>query len=413
MKRWELYIEMLNAKKIKKDFPILRSKDRKGNSLVYLDNSATTQKPESVINSMNNYYKNENANIHRGVYKLSVNSTQKYEDAHKIVADFINADFEEVIFTKSTTESINLVAYSLIRNLKKEDEIVLSEMEHHSNMVVWQELARQKEIKIRYIKVKDFMIDLDDAKKIITEKTKIVSITHISNVLGGINPIKKIIDIAHKCGSIVLIDGAQSIPHMKIDVKALDCDFFAFSGHKMAGPTGIGVLYGKKELLEKMEPFLYGGDMIKSVTFEKSSWNDLPWKFEAGTPNIAGAVGLAESIRYLNKIGMKNISKYEEELTSYAIKELSKIKGLMIYGPKKNHIGVISFNIKGIHAHDIATILDRYNIAVRGGHHCAMPLMQKLGIDSAVRASLYFYNTKEDIDRLVHGLLKAKEVFKA
>ena len=402
--------QTLNVEKIRKDFPIFES-----GQLTYLDNSATSQKPKQVLDAMNRFYTEYNSNVHRGVYRISEQATQAYEEAHKKVAEFIGAEFEEIIFTKGTTESLNLLAYSLGRTLRQGDEIVLSQMEHHSNLVPWQQLAKQKGLVLKFIRItSDFRLDIDHAREIITPKTKIVSVTHMSNVLGTINPVKELAALAHRNGALFIVDGAQSVPHLPVNVKEMDCDSLAFSGHKMLGPTGIGVLYGRKKLLQKMEPFLYGGDMISEVRFEYSTWNELPWKFEAGTPNIAEGVGLGECVDYLRSIGMECIRECEEELTAYALNTLSKIKGVKIYGPKDTveRGSAISFNVEGIHPHDVATILDRYGIAVRGGHHCAMPLMQLLGITGSVRASFSFYNTTEEIDRLAVAIRKAQEVFR-
>lgn len=406
-------LQLLNQS-ITDDFPILKQKVN-GKRLVYLDNSATTQKPKQVINAIVDFYQNDNANVHRGVYQLSQRSTAAYENAHKIVAKFIGASFEEIIFTKGTTESINLLAYSLGSSLEDGDEIVLSQMEHHSNIVPWQQITEEKNLVLNFIPItEDYKLDIDEAKKLITQKTKIVSIAHMSNVLGTINPIKEIAQLAHSVGALMIVDAAQSAPHMKIDVNELDCDFLAFSGHKVAGPTGIGVLYGKKRLLERMKPFLYGGDMISEVTFKNSTWNELPWKFEAGTPNIAGAIGLAKAIEYLQSIGMDNIQEHGSFLAAYAIEKLSKIDGLQIIGPKgiENRGPVVSFVVEGIHPHDLSEILDRFGVAVRGGHHCAMPLMSLLGVNGTTRASFYIYNTPEDVDALAEGIMKAKDIFK-
>jgi len=390
----------------KQDFPILK------NGLIFLDNSATTQKPRKVIEAVTEYYENENANVHRGIYKLAQKATLQYEKAHEVVAKFIGAEFEEVIFTKGATEGLNLLAYSLGKNLKEGDEIVLTEMEHHSNLVPWQQIATDKGAVLKFIPVtKEHRLDMGKAKELITNKTKIVSVVHMSNVLGTINPVKEIAELAHKVGAVMIVDAAQSVPHMKVNVKELNCDFLVFSGHKMCGPTGIGVLYGRKELLEKMQPFLYGGDMIREVSFEKSTWNDLPWKFEAGTPNMAGAAGLMAAIEYLQEIGMENITTHGQNLTRYALERLSKIPRLTIVGPTnaENRGPVISFNIEGMHPHDVSELLDKANIAVRGGFHCAMPLFSKLGIDGSIRASFYLYNTTEDVDRLFEAVLKIVE----
>ncbi len=385
---------------IRNDFPILTN-------IIYLDNSSTTQKPKQVIEAIKKYYEEDNANVHRGVYKLSLKATIAYEKAHEIVAKFINAKFEEVIFTKGTTESLNLLAYSLGKNLKAGDEIVLTEMEHHSNLVPWQQLAKEKSLILKFIPITaEFRLDMQKARELLTTKTKIVSVTHVSNVLGTINPIKELALLAHEKGAVLIVDGAQSVPHMPINVKELNCDFLAFSGHKMCGPTGIGGLYGKKELLEKMDPFLYGGDMIKEVTFEKSTWNDLPWKFEAGTPPIAGAVGLAAAIEYLQAIGMENIQQHEQELTQYVLKKLSALPHIKLLGPAtvQDRAAVFSFTIEGMHPHDVSELLDKANICVRGGHHCAMPLHEKLKANGSVRTSLYFYNTREDVNMLIDSI---------
>jgi len=405
--------QLMDIEKIRKDFPILDVKVH-GKPLVYLDNAATSQKPKSVINAVKDYYENYNANIHRSIHKLGEEATVAYEEAHKKVANFINSDFEETIFTKSTTESLNLLAYSLTNNLKPDDEIVISQMEHHSNFVPWQQLALKKGLKLKFIEINnEGLLDENSIKENITNKTKIVSLTHVSNVLGTINNIEEIGKIAHENNALMIVDAAQSVPHMPVDVKKLDCDFLAFSGHKMLGPTGIGVLYGKKDLLEKMDPFLYGGEMIKEVTFEHTKFNDLPWKFEAGTTNIAQGIGLGAAIDYLNKIGMENIDQHEKELVKYAYEKLSEIEEIEIYGPDaEKRSGLVAFNVKNIHAHDTAQILDGEGIAVRAGHHCAMPLASTLGIVASTRASFYLYNTKEEIDKLIDGVKKVIKVFK-
>ena len=404
---------MLEVMKLKEDFPAL-SREVNGKGLVYLDNAATTQKPESVIESMNNYYRNYNANVHRGIHKLSEEASQSYEIAHRKVAEFIGAkSWREIIFTKNTTEAINLIAYSYaLENLTEEDNIVLSVMEHHSNLVPWQFVSKKTGCDLRFIDV-DGEGNLKDWDKIIDSNTKIVSITHASNVLGTINPINDITRAAHDVGAVIIVDGAQSAPHIKIDVDKLDCDFFVFSSHKMCGPTGIGVLYAKKEILNQMEPFLYGGGMISRVSKDESSWNELPWKFEAGTPPIAEAIGFAEAINYIQSIGLEKIEEYEKDLTEYALEKLKSVKGLVLYGPdtSENRTSTISFNVGNIHAHDLSSILDREGIAIRAGHHCSHPLMKRLEIKACARASLYFYNTKEDIDRLCDGIEKAKNIF--
>ena len=379
----------------KQDFPILKE------NLVYLDNSATTQKPQQVIKAITDYYETYNSNVHRGIHKLSMQATLAYDDARETIAKFINANSEEIIFTSGTTESLNSLARTLVN---KGDEILLTEMEHHSNIVPWQQIARERGAIVRFIPITNFKLDLEKAKEMITEKTKIVSLTHMSNVLGTINPIKEIIELAKNIDALTVIDAAQSIPHLMVDVKELDCDFLAFSGHKMCGPTGVGVLYGKKKLLEKLPPANFGGGMIKEVCYNNSSWADLPHKFEAGTPNISGAIGLAAAIKYLENIGMENIEKHSNEITKYALEKFSKLPGLKLIGPDNERGSVFSFNLEDIHSHDLSESLDNYNIAVRAGNHCAMPLMNKLNVKSAVRASFYFYNTKEDVDFLVNAL---------
>ena len=387
----------------KDDFPILKD-------ITYLDNSATTQKPRQVIAAIADFYEASNSNVHRGVNRLAEKATMLYEKAREAAARFINAETAEIIFTKGTTESINFLAARL--PIEKGDEIVLSEMEHHSNIVPWQQVAKEKGAVVKYIPVKEnFILDMDKARELITEKTKVVSIVHMSNVLGTINPVKDICRMAHAVGAVFIVDAAQSVPHLKTDIKDLDCDYLVFSGHKMCGPTGIGVLYGKKELLEKLEPYQYGGGMIDEVSYERSTWTEVPSKFEAGTPNIAGAAGLLAAIEYLEEIGMDTIQEYEHGLMTYALQKLETIKGLKIIGPQDNRGAVISFTLEGIHPHDVSEILDRENIMVRGGHHCAMPLMKKLGVSGTTRASFYFYNTKDDVDALVSGISKVQEVF--
>ncbi len=394
---------------LRKDFPILGRKVN-GKSLVYLDNAATSQKPFNVIDAISRYYKVYNANVHRGIHSLSEEATVEYERAHSKSASLINSGFEEIIFTKNTTESINLLAYSLGLRLEKGDEILLSEMEHHSNLVPWQQIAKSRKATVKYVRVTtDGLLDMDDLNSKLGKNTRIVSIAHVSNVLGTINPVRKIGKLVHDAGALFVVDAAQSVPHMPVDVKSIGCDFLAFSAHKMLGPTGIGVLYGKKGLLQEMPPFLYGGDMIREVSFEDSRFNDLPWKFEAGTPNIAGAVGFGAAIDYLRKVGMENIFDHEKNLAAYALKLLSDAK-VEVYGPKYR-AGVVAFNLPGIHAHDVAAILDQEGIAVRGGHHCAMPLMKKLNINGSVRASFYLYNTKEEVEALASNLSKVREVF--
>ena len=396
---------------IKKDFPIL-----KNNKICYLDSGATTQKPKEVLEAIQKFYEKYNANPHRGAYSLSIEATNIYEETRKKIAKFINAKHsEEILFSKNASESLNLIAYSYgLENLKENDEVVLSIMEHHSNLVPWQYVTKKTKSKLEYLYIDDnYEITSEEIKKKITEKTKIVSITHVSNVLGTINPIKEIIDYAHSKGAIVIVDAAQSIPHMKIDVQELDADFLVFSGHKMLAPLGIGVLYGKKEILNKMQPFIMGGDMIEYVYEQETTFAPLPNKFEAGTQNVEGVVGLGAAIDYIEKIGYDQIHQIEQEVLDYAMEKLSELKYLTIYATKnkEKHTSVISFNIKGVHPHDIATILDTQNVCIRAGNHCAQPLMRYLGIDSTCRASFYIYNTKEDVDMLVKALEKAYKMF--
>lgn len=396
----------------KEDFPILKNRD-----MAYLDSGATTQKPQKVLDAVESFYEHENANPHRGAYSLSIEATEAYESTRGKIAKFINARYpEEIIFSKNATESLNLLAYSYgLDNLEKEDEVVISIMEHHSNLVPWQYVTNKTGSTLKYMYINDnFEISKEEIESKITDKTKIVGITHISNVLGTINPVKEIIKYAHKKGAIVIVDASQSIPHMKIDVQDLDADFLVFSGHKMLAPLGIGVLYGKKELLQKMKPFLMGGDMIEYVYEQKTTFAPLPNKFEAGTQNVEGVIGLGAAIDYINEIGYDKIAEVEKELTEYAREKLSKLDYLDLYltPNKENHSSVFSFNIKGVHPHDVASILDTENVYVRSGNHCAQPLLRSLGIDSTCRASLYFYNTKEDIDKLVQGLDKAYNMFK-
>ena len=398
-------------KNIRKDFPILKKKIN-GYSLVYFDNAATSQKPKQVIEAVSNLYKTGNANIHRGIHTLSEIATADFEKAREKTAKFIGANNkDEIIFTRNATESVNLVAHSWGRaNIKKSDEIVLTQMEHHANIVPWQILANEVGAIIKYIPItKTGELDLKILPKLLNKKTKLIGLVHASNVLGTINSVEKIARMAKKIGAAVLIDGAQSVPNMPVDVKKLGCDFFVFSSHKMMGPSGVGVLWAKRELLEKMPPFLGGGEMIKEVSFEKDPiYQDSPSKFEAGTPNIEGVVGVGAAIDYLNKIGMARIRKYEQELTAYALKKLSALNGVKIYGPKaaQKRVGVICFNLGKIHAHDLASLLDEKGIAIRSGHHCAMPLMKVLGIPACARISFGVYNTRKEIDYFIKALEK-------
>lgn len=404
-----------NAYEIRSDFPIF-SRKVNGKPLIYLDNAATSQKPRRVIDGLKSYYENNNSNIHRGVHTLSYESTVMYEDAHKKVAGFIGAsDWKEIVFTRNATESLNLIAYSWgLHNLDKGDEVLISIMEHHSNIVPWQMLCQARGIVLKFIDVDEKgNLDLESFERLLTDKTKIVSIIHVSNVLGVVNPINYISKKARERGAILIIDAAQSVPHINLNVKELDCDFLVASGHKMLGPTGIGFLYGKKALLESMEPFLFGGDMISTVTKEKSTWNELPWKYEAGTPNIAGGIGLGLAIDYLENIGLEQIEEHESELLDYTLNNLKQLPWLEIYTPLEGQrVGVVSFNVKGVHPHDVAGVMDEDGIAVRSGHHCTQPLMNRLNIEYALRASFYLYNTKEEIDQFLISLKRAYKIFK-
>ena len=402
----------MNVENIKKDFPLLENRN-----ITYLDSGATTQKPIQVINAIEEFYKKNNANPHRGAYTLSIEATEAYESTRQKIAKFINAKHpEEIIFSKNATESLNLIAYSYgMNNLKKDYEVVISIMEHHSNLVSWQKVTKATESKLNYMYInEEFELSDEEIETKITDRTKIVGIAHVSNVLGTINNVKKIIKYAHKKGAIVIVDASQSIPHMKIDVQDLDADFLVFSGHKMLAPLGIGVLYGKREILNKMTPFLMGGDMIEYVYEQETTYAPLPNKFEAGTQNVEGVVGLGAAIDYIQNLGYDKMQELENDVLAYARQELSKLDFLTLYMTpnEKNHSSVISFNIKGVHPHDVASILDSEGVCVRSGNHCAQPLMRFLGIDSTCRASFYFYNTIEDVDRLVHALNKAYDMFK-
>jgi len=404
-----------NVNEIRKDFPILQRETSDGVPLVYLDSTATSQKPLVVIEAMNDYYRRSNANIHRGVHTLAEEATAMYEGAREKIAKFINApSARQVIYTRNTTESINLVAYSWARaNLRVGDLVVLTEMEHHSNLVPWHILQAERGIELDFIPVTaDGLLDLDAYRSLLSRSPKLVSFTHMSNVLGTINPAVEIIRMAHEAGAITLVDAAQSVPHLKVDVRQLDADFLAFSAHKMCGPTGIGALFGKADLLEKMPPFLGGGDMIKEVKLRSFRSNSLPHKFEAGTPAIAEAVGFGAAVDYLNSVGMDNIAAHEHEITGYALERLEEIPGVKVLGPDVQHKGgVAAFTLGGVHPHDVAQILDKDGIAVRAGHHCAQPLHEKFGIPATSRASFYLYNTKEEVDLLVNGIYKVKELF--
>ncbi|EKZ0826787.1 cysteine desulfurase [Listeria monocytogenes] len=406
---------MIDIQKIRADFPIL-AQEINEKPLAYLDNAATSQKPKQVIEALTHYYEFDNANVHRGVHTLAARATDAYESARGKVAKFIHArEVAEIIFTRGTTSAINLVVDSYAEaNIEAGDEIVISYLEHHSNLIPWQQLAKRKGAVLKYIELEeDGTIAVEQAKKTIGEKTKIVALAHVSNVLGTITPIKEIAAIAHQFGAVILVDGAQAVPHMEVDVVDLDADFYAFSGHKMMAPTGIGALYGKRELLDAMEPTEFGGEMIDFVELYDSTWKELPWKFEAGTPIIGGAIALGAAIDYLAEVGLENIHAHEQALASYAIEEMSKIEGITIYGPKdaSKRCGLVTFNLEGAHPHDIATILDEDGIAIRAGHHCVQPLMKWLDVSSTARASFYIYNTKEEIDALIDGLKLTKEYF--
>jgi len=403
----------LDVHKIRCDFPILRQRVR-GRKLVYLDNAATSQKPQVVIDAIGQYYEQGNANIHRGVHFLSEHATEEYEGARRTVQSFLNAaDASEIIFVRGATEGINLVAQTYGRTkVHAGDEVLITAMEHHSNIVPWQILCEEKGARLRVAPISDSgELLLEEFERLLGPRTKIVAVTHVSNALGTINPVQRVIEMAHRGNIPVLVDGAQAVPHLKVDVQALDCDFYVFSGHKVYGPTGIGVLYGKSALLDAMPPYQGGGDMISSVTFEKTIYNKLPYKFEAGTPHVAGAIGLGAGIEYVNGLGMDNIAAYEHELLAYATEAVSAIPGIRLIGTAKEKAGVLSFLLDSIHPHDIGTILDHEGIAVRTGHHCAQPVMQRFGIAATARASFALYNTREEVDALVEGLQRVREVF--
>ncbi|WP_410512087.1 cysteine desulfurase [Paenibacillus sp. BR2-3] len=398
---------------ILEQFPILNQKVN-GHPLVYLDSAATSQKPRQVIEAVKSYYEWDNANVHRGVHTLGSRATDAYEGAREKLAKFINArSTKEIIFTRGTTTALNIVASSYGPSAVGEgDEIVITQMEHHSNLIPWQQLAKKTGATLKYIPLqKDGTVTLEDAEKTITAKTKIVAIAYVSNVMGVTHPVKELAAIAHRHGAVIVVDGAQSTPHMKVDMQDLDCDFYALSGHKMLAPTGIGALYGKRSLLEAMEPVEFGGEMIDDVGLYESNWKELPWKFEGGTPIIAGAVGLGAAIDFLQEVGLDEIHRHESKLAAYAEQRLSEIGGLTIYGPMSRKVGVVTFNLGDVHPHDVATVLDAEGIAIRAGHHCCQPLMRWLEVSSTARASFYLYNTEEDVDRLVSALIKTKEYF--
>ena len=398
--------------KVRADFPILNQSVH-GVPMVYLDSAATAQKPNTVIDAIAAYYREDNANVHRAQHSLAARATAGYEQSRERIRRFVHAkNTREIIFTRGTTESINLVASSFGRTLKRGDAIILTEMEHHSNLIPWQMLATQRQLELRFIPFDaEGKLEYGRLDDLWSPDVKLVALTHMSNVFGTVNDVRRVVEYAHQRGVPVLVDGAQAVPHLPIDVGELGCDFYAFSGHKMCGPTGIGVLYGREEMLDGMEPFMGGGEMISSVWLDRAKWNELPYKFEAGTPNIAGAIGLGAAIDYLDGLGMDAIAASEEELTTYAINALTRIDGLSLYGPTSNRGGVLSFNLGNVHSHDVAQFLDSRGIAIRAGHHCAHPIMRKLEISSTVRASLYLYNNADDIDRLCTALVECKEFF--
>jgi cysteine desulfurase/selenocysteine lyase len=406
----------LNVTKIRADFPILRRKIG-GKPLVYLDNAATSQKPKAVIDAIDRYYHEYNANVHRGVHRLSEEATVAFEQSREEFARFIGAKAaKEIIFVRNATEALNLVALSWARaNLKSGDRILLTEMEHHSNIVPWQMLAKEKGLRIDYVEIRDDgILNWENFEQLIKESPKVLSLAHVSNALGTINPVRQMAREAHKVGATVIVDAAQSVPHMPVDVADLECDFLAASGHKMLAPTGIGMLYGRQDLLDHMEPLMGGGEMIKEVHLQDARWNDLPWKFEAGTPNIEGVIGLGVAVGYLTKLGMQNVREHEKDVTRYAIERLAGVKGLVLYGTREieKRGAVISFNLGDIHAHDLATVLDTQGIAIRSGQHCAQPLMERLKVPATSRASFYIYNTRREVDILVRALEKARKMFK-
>lgn len=403
----------MNIEAVREQFPILHQKVN-GHPLVYLDSAASSQKPRSVIDAVSRYYELDHSNVHRGVHTLGSRATDAYEGAREKVAKFLNAkSAEEIVFTRGTTTALNLVASSYARSVCKEgDEIVITPMEHHANLIPWQQAAKATGATLKYIPLQpDGTISLADVEQTITSNTKVVSMTYVSNVLGVVNPIKEVTAIAHRNGAVMVVDGAQSTPHMKIDVQDLDCDFYGLSGHKMCGPTGIGALYGKKSLLANMEPIEFGGEMIDFVDLYESTWKDAPYRFEGGTPIIAGAVGLGAAIDFLEQIGMDEIDKHEKHMAAYAYEKLSELEDITIYGPKANRVGLVTFNLGDIHPHDVSTVLDSYGIAIRAGHHCCQPLMRWLNVSSTARASFYLYNNEEEVDRLVEGLIRTKEFF--
>jgi cysteine desulfurase/selenocysteine lyase len=406
--------DLLDVERIREDFPILE-REFGGERLVYLDNAATSQTPEPVVETIADYYRRTNANVHRGLHQLSQEASIAYEEAHDRVADFIGADGrEEIVFTKNTTEAMNLVAYAWgLNELGPDDEVVLTEMEHHASLVTWQQIGKRTGADVKFVRVdEDGYLDMDHARELITDDTAMVSVVHISNTLGTVNPVSDLADLAHDHDAYIFVDGAQSAPTRPVDVGAMDADFFAFSGHKMCGPTGIGVLYGKESILEGMQPYLYGGEMIRKVTFEESTWNDLPWKFEAGTPVIAQGIALAEACDYLDDIGMERVKRHEEALAEYAYDRLTEFEDIEVYGPPgDDRGGLVAFNLGAVHAHDTSEILNEFAVAVRAGDHCTQPLHDKLGAAASARASFYIYNTREEIDKLVDALDETRQLF--
>ncbi|WP_172195523.1 cysteine desulfurase [Saccharibacillus qingshengii] len=398
---------------VREQFPIL-SQEVNGHPLVYLDSAATSQKPRAVLDAVRRYYEQDNSNVHRGVHTLGSRATDAYEGAREKVAKFIGAARpEEIIFTRGTTTALNLVADSYGgAHVKEGDEIVITPIEHHSNLIPWQQLAKRTGATLKYIEPNpDGTIDIEAAGKVITDRTKIVAMAYVSNVMGVVHPVKEIGALAHKHGAVMVVDGAQSTPHMKVDMQDLDCDFYALSGHKMCAPTGIGALYGKKALLEKMEPTEFGGEMIDEVGLYESTWKDLPYRFEGGTPIIAGAVGLGAAIDFLSELGMDNIAEHEHKLAMYAMRRINEIDGLRVFGPQERKVGIVTFNLDEVHPHDVATVLDSYGVAIRAGHHCCQPLMRWLNVSSTARASVYLYNNEQDIDRMIDALIRTKEYF--
>jgi cysteine desulfurase/selenocysteine lyase len=406
--------EPLDVATLREDFPVL-DREFDGTPLVYLDNAATSQTPKRVVESLVDYYYGYNANVHRGIHNLSQEASIAYEEAHDTVGEFVGTDTrEEIVFTKNTTEAMNTVAYAWgLNELGPGDEVVLTEMEHHASLVTWQQIAKRTGATCKYVPVtEEGYLDVDAARELITDDTKMLSVVHVSNTLGTVNPVRELADLAHDHGAYIFVDGAQSVPHRPVDVKAMDCDFFAFSGHKMCGPTGIGALYGKQHLLEEMEPYTYGGDMILKVTFEDSKWNELPWKFEAGTPNIADGIAFAEACDYLDDVGMDRVQRHGEELTAYAYDRLTEFDDVEIYGPPGDDRGaVVAFNLDGVHAHDLSSIVNDVGVAIRAGDHCTQPLHDVLGTSASARASFYLYNTREEVDTLVEAVDEARQLF--